>query len=62
MLGSGQFGKVYKAVDVDEGKFVAVKTLESPEKATKKQQEKWKQSVYYALKREVEILATIDHV
>ena len=57
-LGSGQYGKVYKAVDVDSGKLMAVKTLE----ATKQQQEKWGRTVFRALKREVESLANIHHV
>jgi serine/threonine protein kinase len=29
-LGSGQFGTVYKAIDVDSGKLMAVKVLERP--------------------------------
>jgi len=42
MLGSGQFGKVYKAVDVDSGKLMAVKILKQPGRATQKQQEEWR--------------------
>jgi serine/threonine protein kinase len=59
-LGSGQFGTVYKATDVDSGKFIAVKILERPTRASK--QEDWRQSLYYALKREVETLSEISHV
>ena len=62
MLGSGQFGEVYKAVDVDSGKLMAVKILKQPGRATRKQQEEWRQAVYHALKREVENLANINHV
>ncbi len=62
MLGAGQFGEVYKAVDVDSGKLMAVKILELPDGATRKQRDDWKESVYYALKREVENLAKINHV
>lgn len=59
-LGSGQFGTVHKAIDVDSGKFLAVKILERPERASK--QKDWRQSLYYALKREVETLSQINHV
>jgi hypothetical protein len=59
-LGSGQFGTVHKAIDVDSGKFMAVKILERPTRASK--QEEWRQSLYYALKREVETLSEISHV
>jgi hypothetical protein len=59
-LGSGQFGTVHKAIDVDSGKFMAVKILVQPSGASK--QEDWKQSLYYALKREVETLSEISHV
>ncbi len=55
-LGSGQFGTVYKAIDVDSGKFMAVKIVERPEKIS--QQEAWRK----LLKREVEILCNISHV
>ncbi|KAN0073555.1 hypothetical protein V8E54_008775, partial [Elaphomyces granulatus] len=58
-LGSGQFGTVHKAIDVDSGKFMAVKILERPTRASK--QEDWRQSLYYALKREVETLSEISH-
>ena len=59
-LGSGQFAAVHKAIDVDSGKFMAVKILERPTRASK--QEDWRQSLYYALKREVETLSEISHV
>ncbi len=59
-LGSGQFGTVHKAIDVDSGKFMAVKILQRPTRASKI--EDWKQSLYYALKREVETLSEISHV
>jgi len=62
MLGAGQFGRVYKARDVDSGKLMAVKMLKLPDDATKKQRDHWRESVYYALKREVENLAKINHV
>lgn len=59
-LGSGQFRTVYKAIDVDSGKLMAVKILQRPTKASK--QEEWRISLYYALKREVETLSGISHV
>jgi serine/threonine protein kinase len=59
-LGSGQFGTVYKAIDVDLGKFMAVKILEQPLRKSK--QENWRIVLYYALKREVETLSDISHV
>ncbi len=34
-LGSGQFGIVHKAIDVDTGKFMAVKIIELPASAPK---------------------------
>ena len=59
-LGSGQYGEVYKAIDVDSGKLMAVKILVQPTGAS--QQKDWRCSLYYALKREVEILSKISHV
>jgi hypothetical protein len=61
-LGSGQFGAVHKAIDVDSGKLMAVKILERPVNASKKEQEEWRKSLHYALKREVESLSKISHV
>ncbi|TAQ83791.1 hypothetical protein B7494_g7893 [Chlorociboria aeruginascens] len=58
-LGSGQFGTVYKVIDVDSGKLMALKTLNRPTKPS--EQQKWQNSVYYALKREVEIISQIRH-
>ena len=31
-LGSRQFGTVHKAIDMDSGKFMAIKIVEQPEK------------------------------
>jgi serine/threonine protein kinase len=61
-LGSGQYGAVHKAIDVDLGKFMAVKIIERPVNALKKEHEEWRKSLYYALKREVENLSKISHV
>ncbi|KZN83774.1 Serine/threonine-protein kinase DCLK2 [Penicillium chrysogenum] len=58
-LGSGQFAVVYKALDVDTGKFLAVKIIQRPEQASA--QAAWEVSKYYALKREVEHLSRISH-
>ena len=59
-LGSGQFGEVHKAINVDSGKFMAVKTMLRPTKIS--EQAGWKRSLNYALKREVETLSDISHV
>lgn len=61
-LGAGQFAEVNKALDVDSGRLMAVKILKQAAGTTKRQQEEWKQSVHYALKREVDCLAKMDHV
>ncbi|KAL8939734.1 MAG: hypothetical protein Q9211_002604 [Gyalolechia sp. 1 TL-2023] len=61
MLGAGQFAEVYKAVDVDSGKLMAVKKLKRPVRSSEQEQEGWEKSVYYALKREVETLANLSH-
>lgn len=50
-LGAGSFGTVHKAIDVDTGKFMAVKILRGPSEGNRD-----------ALKREVEILSTLKHV
>lgn len=54
--GSGTFGEVFKAIDVDSGKFMAVKILKRPTIIS--EAENWRVSV----KREVEILSNISHV
>ncbi|KAH6884922.1 kinase-like domain-containing protein, partial [Thelonectria olida] len=54
VLGAGQFGVVYKAVNVDSGKFMAVKKMVRPARVA--QQEEWMK-----LRREVEILSRISH-
>ena len=59
-LGRGQFATVYKTIDVDSGQLLAVKIISQPPEAH--DQEKWKQSLHFALKREVEILSRIHHV
>jgi hypothetical protein len=61
-LGSGQFGAVHKAIDVDSGNFMAVKIIERLASASKQEHEEWKNSLYYALRREVETLSSISHV
>ena len=59
-LGSGQFGTVHKAINVDSGKLMAVKILERPSSASK--QEEWRRTKHYAFKREVETLSNMNHV
>lgn len=59
-LGSGQFGVVYKSIDADSGKLMAVKKLLQPTQIS--EQGGWQVSLYYALKREVETLSRIRHV
>lgn len=59
-LGSGQFGKVYRAVNVDTGKVMAVKILVQSTMASK--QVEWRRSESNALEREVENLSRIGHV
>ncbi|CAG8959871.1 hypothetical protein HYFRA_00013143 [Hymenoscyphus fraxineus] len=54
-LGSGTFGTVFKAINVDSGKFMAVKIIEPPK--IESQQEGWRR----ALKREVETFSQISH-
>jgi len=54
-LGSGAFGTVYKALDYDSGRLMAVKIMKcSPAPSSGK--------LWLKLKREVEILADINHV
>ena len=59
-LSSRQFGNVHKAIDVDLGKFIAVKILQRPIRVSKIKD--WKQSLYYALKRKVETLSKISYI
>lgn len=59
-LGSGQFGTVYKAINVDSGKFMALKILQRPTRTPELVD--WEHLLYYALKREVEALSEINHV
>lgn len=54
-LGSGSFGVVYKAVDVDSGEAIAVKLVKWPNLGCQVRQ-------YTLLKREVETLRRISHV
>ena len=58
-LGAGKFGEVYKAVDVDSGKLMAVKILKQPPGTS---DQDWRISVYNTFKREVDILSRISHV
>lgn len=48
-IGSGSYGVVYKTIDVDSGRFMAVKVIKQP-------------AILYTLKREVETLSNISHV
>lgn len=61
-LGSGQFGEVYKAVDVDSGRLMAVKIIRPHMSPTKEELDEWRLAVKYALKREVETLSRLNHV
>jgi hypothetical protein len=54
-LGQGSFGEVWKAVDVDAGKFVALKLIKWPEQGFQSKE-------YEMLKREVECSASLSHV
>jgi hypothetical protein len=54
-LGSGQFGDVYKAVDADTGRLMAVKIIKRPTGASER-------IAFNTLKREVEILSMLSHV
>jgi len=53
-LGQGSFGEVWKAVDVDAGKFVALKLIKWPEQGLQSKE-------YEMLKREVECSASLSH-
>jgi len=52
-IGKGSFGEVWKAVDVDTGKFFALKLVKWPDLQSRE---------YTALKREVEYSAGLSHV
>ncbi|KAJ5383081.1 hypothetical protein N7517_000992 [Penicillium concentricum] len=54
-IGSGQFGVVYKAFDVDTGSFIAVKKTPRPN------QDAGDERSYETLKREVEALSRLGH-
>lgn len=58
-LGCGQFGTVYKAIDVDSGKFMAVKILKP---SSQKSKQEWGSLYNNTFKREVETLSKITHV
>ncbi|KAK2775939.1 hypothetical protein FQN53_002927 [Emmonsiellopsis sp. PD_33] len=61
-LGSGQFGTVSKAIDVDSGRLMAVKILTKPDNTMDSQKIfEWERSFRYALKREVEALSNLSH-
>lgn len=55
LVGAGQFGKVHKAVDVDLGTVMAVKTIRRPPWG-------WNPRAWKLVKREVETLSRISHV
>lgn len=54
LLGGGNYGKVYRAIDVDSAKFMAVKILQA---STKNEA-----AMHDIVKREVETLSRIKHV
>lgn len=58
-LGSGQFGVVYKAINVDLGTFLAVKTLSRPQARS---EQEWKELLKGPLRREVKNLSQSKHV
>lgn len=55
-LGFGQFGAVYKGLDIDKGRFLAVKMLQQPKQPS--EEAEWRK----LLKREVDTLSRISHV
>ncbi|KAH0832573.1 hypothetical protein FOPE_01142 [Fonsecaea pedrosoi] len=59
-IGSGSFGEVHKAIDVDSGKVMAVKILRRPQDLSRRHV--WKETVALSLKREIEILSGISHI
>lgn len=54
-LGSGSYGDVYRAIDIDTGKVVAVKRQQRPK-------EGWPQEMWTQLMLEVNIMNKIQHV
>ncbi|KAI4086290.1 MAG: hypothetical protein LQ344_007680 [Seirophora lacunosa] len=58
-LGNGSFGTVFKGLDLDLGRFMAIKRLEQPSDPEGAAQ--FQQSLRYAAKREVETLSRIKH-
>lgn len=58
-LGSRTYGTVYKCIDIDLGRFMAVKILTNEPRAS---QNAWEISLHYGLTREVETISTISHV
>ncbi|KAL9053180.1 MAG: hypothetical protein Q9206_004030 [Seirophora lacunosa] len=59
-LGNGSFGTVFKGLDLDLGRFMAIKRLEQPSDPEGAAQ--FQQSLRYAAKREVETLSRIKHL
>ncbi|KAK0707442.1 kinase-like domain-containing protein, partial [Lasiosphaeris hirsuta] len=57
-LGEGKSGKVYKAINVDSGKHMAVKIIQIPRQATESE----RSALRLAVKTEVEMLERLDHV
>ena len=51
--------RLYKGIDMDSGKFMAVKVLTRP---SGRSQEDWREELHYTLKREVETLSDISRV
>ncbi|KAJ5613780.1 hypothetical protein N7528_007434 [Penicillium herquei] len=58
-LGSGSFGAVHQGLDVDTGRFLAVKVLKRP--GGPYMGKEWNLALYSAKKREVEALSHINH-
>ncbi|PGG99052.1 serine/threonine protein kinase [Blastomyces parvus] len=61
IIGSGAFGQVHRAVDMDSGKLMAVKLLTPPGNRSEEALAGWRQSRYYSLKREVEAISHLSH-
>ncbi|KLJ10845.1 hypothetical protein EMPG_09859 [Blastomyces silverae] len=60
-LGSGAFGEVHRAVDMDSGRLMAVKILTPPGNGSEEALLNWRRSRYYSLKREVEAISHLSH-